>query len=465
MKKVFLTKVILALFLLGEINAQVSALLLSENPPGLINGNLGNQNNWIQSGVSTDVQVADASPLIYPGFQSGGKYMTLGTIMNSGTYNGRNPYKDFLNGNQVNANPSAAANTVFYLAFTIRVTQPRRNGANIDWLLSYRNNEGKTLGHFFVKFSSVNTTMINFGINSKPDIDSTKASWTTTEYLLNTTYLILLRYDIVENTSNDKVYLWVNPMIGSEPSVATANATQTAGQEDYSPSSTITAFQLHQMPYCSDVQLDGFKTAYGAEGANTAVNSAAAWAALNLSGMPPLPVKFISFDVARRNSDVLIQWSTAEEVQNSHFEIQRSENGSAWITIGMVNGAGNYSSIRNYEFIDRNATAKLLYYRIRQVDLDGGYSFTPVRMIRNGNDATDLKIHSTGGIVNIHFSKPVEGRVRIMLMSASGQIVSDQSVNDPVGQVQLNNVGVARGIYVVVVRNEQDMNVARKIIF
>ena len=54
----------------------------------------------------------------------------------------------------------------------------------------------------------------------------------------------------------------------------------------------------------------------------------------------PLPVKFIGFNIARQQNDVLVQWVTGEESSNDYFEVQRSENGTNWYVVGKVAGAG-----------------------------------------------------------------------------------------------------------------------------
>lgn len=464
MKKLYLLVFLPALFVSMNSVSQVSALVLLENPSAMSNGNLGNQGNWIPNGPGTDVQVNDLAPLSYPAFPQGNKYFEMGKLLNNGTYNGKDPYKHFMNGIQVGANPNIFSSTIFYLAFLVKANQPRANGINVDWLLSFRTNDGKTLGHFYVKQSSGNTNKVNFGINTNPDTDSTQTRWTQSEYSLNTTYLIVLRYDLVRFSNNDRMFLWVNPSMNSEPSILAADAFQLFGQENYSTGSTIKSFQLNQGDYCPDVQFDAFKTAYAANGPNTFYNSDAAWNALS-SGGGTLPVKFISFEVARKNKDILVEWSTAEEINNSHFEVQKSENGSTWNTIAQLNGAGNANSIKNYAYVDRNAIANLLYYRVRQVDLDGTFTYTPVRMVKNDNNQLDIKINSTSGnVVNIHFSKPVAGRVKIKLISLSGQVVDDQEANNPVGQIQLNTAGKAKGIYVVSIQDEQNLYMTRKII-
>src|ERR1043166_3416641 len=87
-------------------------------------------------------------------------------------------------------------------------------------------------------------------------------------------------------------------------------------------------------------------------------------------GNVTLPVKFIGFSLTLQNNNVLVEWTTAEEMNSSYYEIQRSENGTNWTTIANMTAAGSTTSIRFYSYTDKNATAGIIYYRICQVDID-----------------------------------------------------------------------------------------------
>ncbi len=185
------------------------------------------------------------------------------------------------------------------------------------------------------------------------------------------------------------------------------------------------------------------------------------------SGFSPggvLPVKFIGFNVVRKNSDVLVQWSTAEESNSSHFEIQRSDNGTVWTTSGTVAAAGNSNTIKSYSFTDRTPINNIAYYRIRQVDFDGFAYLTAVRVIKNGNATTDIKIHgNTGSAVIVHFEKQVEGKVMVKLVSLGGHTIARMALNNPLGQVMVPVTNASQGIYVVTVNDGQYLAVSRKV--
>lgn len=107
-----------------------------------------------------------------------------------------------------------------------------------------------------------------------------------------------------------------------------------------------------------------------------------------LYGNDPLPVKFVSF-TGRRQDDgsVLLNWSTATERQNAGFSVERSNDAERWESIGFVAGQGTSDVMHSYTFRDPVRLGQK-YYRIRQKDVDGGFSFSEVIVIsaRSGEE-------------------------------------------------------------------------------
>lgn len=89
-----------------------------------------------------------------------------------------------------------------------------------------------------------------------------------------------------------------------------------------------------------------------------------------------LPVELVSFEADIINEkEVLTQWSTATEVNADYFEIQRSTDGIGFETLGKVFAAGNSTTLQNYDFLDENPLWGIAYYRLKQVDTDGTYTY------------------------------------------------------------------------------------------
>lgn len=100
-----------------------------------------------------------------------------------------------------------------------------------------------------------------------------------------------------------------------------------------------------------------------------------------------LPVEFSSFSARPVNGEVLLNWTTGEEINNSHFEVQTSVDGRRWENIGTVNGVGNSVQEVNYSFTDIGPSQGLNLYRIKQVDFDGAYAFSGIANANIGSVA------------------------------------------------------------------------------
>lgn len=94
-----------------------------------------------------------------------------------------------------------------------------------------------------------------------------------------------------------------------------------------------------------------------------------------------LPVELSRFEAALRARQTQLSWSTASETNNAHFIVERGADGRAFSEIGRVAGAGTVREPRAYTFIDERPLPGANYYRLRQVDFDGQFSFSPVRWV------------------------------------------------------------------------------------
>jgi len=96
-----------------------------------------------------------------------------------------------------------------------------------------------------------------------------------------------------------------------------------------------------------------------------------------------LPVELVSFTSSVKNNSVMLNWSTATEVNNYGFDIERSVISNevrnlSWEKIGFVNGNGNSNSTKNYEYEDKNINSGKYLYKLKQIDNDGQYSYSGI---------------------------------------------------------------------------------------
>jgi hypothetical protein len=95
----------------------------------------------------------------------------------------------------------------------------------------------------------------------------------------------------------------------------------------------------------------------------------------------PLPVELIRFDVAVDGTTVALDWVTGSERNSARYGVERSPDGVAWTGITVLAAAGNSEQALRYSTVDRTPLQGTSYYRLRMIDRDGGFEFSPVQSI------------------------------------------------------------------------------------
>ncbi len=143
-----------------------------------------------------------------------------------------------------------------------------------------------------------------------------------------------------------------------------------------------------------------------------------------ISGL--LPVKLISFKANCSHQNIDLNWSTAIESNNDYYSIERSANGIAWQTIGIVNGKTHSSGLSNYLFTDSVAYTKILYYRLKQTDLDGRSKYFQTISVNNCSQdlsAFDIYPNPTKGKFKLSYKGDIDQVLSISVYNVLGERV------------------------------------------
>jgi hypothetical protein len=141
----------------------------------------------------------------------------------------------------------------------------------------------------------------------------------------------------------------------------------------------------------------------------------------------PLPVQLTSFSAKRNASNVNLSWTTASELNNREFVIERSFNGKTFNAIGSVAGNGTATRANTYSFTDTKALAGVSYYRLKQIDLDGKFEYSPVRAVSAAATALELSAYPNPTSSSVQLSLPSEATGMVRVMSLTGQTVFEGS--------------------------------------
>ncbi|RPD43711.1 T9SS type A sorting domain-containing protein [Paracnuella aquatica] len=178
-----------------------------------------------------------------------------------------------------------------------------------------------------------------------------------------------------------------------------------------------------------------------------------------------LPVKFIGFSVARATTGSMVKWATSEEINASHYDVERSEDGTNWKKIAAVFAIGNSTNVNSYSYTDRSSVNRIAYFRIRQVDIDGRFTYTAVKTITTANTAAaQVSISSTtGNFVLIQLAQQISTPVQVRIITMNGQVVSQQEFKQTGSQIILPKGAAASGAYIVSLTGGSNLNVSKQV--
>lgn len=162
-----------------------------------------------------------------------------------------------------------------------------------------------------------------------------------------------------------------------------------------------------------------------------------------------LPVEMISFNANPKDSDVQLSWSTASEVNNQYFSIERSYDGLKYNTIATIEGAGNSQSIKKYNYLDQSALALIdkCYYRVKQTDFNGEFSYSTVTIARSNSVDKQVIIYpnpSTTNQFTIALGNANQSHT-INIYTANGTIAKSIDTNE--SSILVNDLN--KGFYVI----------------
>ncbi|MFM9951660.1 MAG: T9SS type A sorting domain-containing protein [Saprospiraceae bacterium] len=150
----------------------------------------------------------------------------------------------------------------------------------------------------------------------------------------------------------------------------------------------------------------------------------------------PLPIELVSFTATPKSKTVQLDWRTASELNNAFFEIERSSNGRDFENIGKVAGAGTSQTPHNYEFTDLLPLNDWNYYRLRQVDFDGQFSFSPVEAVFMGKSGAEIRLlvfpNPANNELNLKTDRLLQAGDRIEIYDYTGRQVLNVSASDAV---------------------------------
>lgn len=194
---------------------------------------------------------------------------------------------------------------------------------------------------------------------------------------------------------------------------------------------------------------------YGSTNSCNAVGVGSGLPALTTIGV--LPVKLTSFNLISNAKEIILKWATASEENNDRFEILRSGDSKNWKTITTVKGQGTTSLSTNYSTIDESPLYDINYYKIKQLNNNGSFSFSEIKAIKSSaNKKSFLSISPNPAHVSIDFSTTHNiSNVEVSLANINGSIIYKEKIinltSGSVNKLKLQKLP-APGLYILTLR-------------
>ena len=171
-----------------------------------------------------------------------------------------------------------------------------------------------------------------------------------------------------------------------------------------------------------------------------------------------VPIRLLSFDGVKAVNRVILKWQTTSELDSKYFDVEFSENGNVWNSIGKVNAAGSSATERSYSLTHNSPVDGVNYYRLKQVDVNNNYSYSNIVAINfsiKGVSISAVYPNPFLSQLKIDISSDRNEVVRIQLSDNIGRVlqVFNSSIQKGVNKLSLDNLsGLAPGIYNVEVK-------------
>jgi len=163
-----------------------------------------------------------------------------------------------------------------------------------------------------------------------------------------------------------------------------------------------------------------------------------------------LPLQLLSFTAQHNGKTNLLKWSTSNEMNTDHFDIQRSSNSRDFTTISSVRSFNNGKSKNDYVFTDAQSLKSVNYYRLNMMDKDGKYTYSAIRSINNANsfDVT-LYPNPVKNDLTLNFNSEKMMEMQIEIVSAEGKMLLSKKIQLAAGTSKktINTASLNAGNY------------------
>jgi len=171
---------------------------------------------------------------------------------------------------------------------------------------------------------------------------------------------------------------------------------------------------------------------------------------LGATNQGALPIELLSLTANVKGNCALLSFSTATETNNAYFSIERSQDGNRFETIGKVTGAGTTTEKQNYTFTDERPLKGTNFYRLKQVDFDGQFSYSPVVSVNIGKvGGVRLSPQPVLDRLNVALEQPAVEAAIWQVYDFAGRLLQSGTVQEESTNFEISTTTLTEGTYVL----------------
>ena len=184
----------------------------------------------------------------------------------------------------------------------------------------------------------------------------------------------------------------------------------------------------------------------------------------------PVPVELTSFTANANSGYVQLNWTTATETNNHMFEIQRQAADGEFFSVGFVNGQGTTTEPHEYSYIDRTVTTGTYSYRLKQIDYDGRFSYSPtveVDVLPTQFVLEQNYPNPFNPSTNIRFGIPEAGFVKLSVFNIVGEEVAvlvNGNIEAGIHNISFDARNLTSGAYFYKLQSENSIEVKKMLL-